>query len=994
MACNFYDITISALDLADATGNSDPLLDNVVFVDYNDCDGINQDKQYTISGIYVDDICVTGTSTPTIYYWKNNLASISSNSTAVIQGVCTVEVTPTPTPTNTPTNTKTPTPTPTNTKTPTPTPTNTPTQTKTPTNTPTQTQTPSSPPIICGLGLTTGTYYYTNCCNIFIQGSQVGLEVSFDYTKPFGGITKLDTRTTIICLTPTPTPTTTVTPTNTVTTSQTPTNTLTPTPSITPSITPSNTPVTRLKNECDVITLFDMGISCNVIQSPTESNPLGGILSINVTGGTAPYSFFWEGGQRSQTLFGVPAGSYEVVVTDYKWPDGKPDGISDYTATTICELVGPLPSLTPTTTPTPTPTSPVQCVDLCLIAIAPIGVPNLGPIQFVCNGTQNGRFKWTGGGYDIIWNVDKSRWEIYITGTTTPLSLGGGILASTTINLIPDSAWQVLGGTEQYSITMTRGNCPTVIPLQISIDEANSTCQGTTNCNGKISILAENGYPPYTYSINGGITSGVNNTFTNLCPNSYTVVVTDSQNNTQNSSVTIGYDSVPVTYQLSLANTNVATPITVPNVSQTVTQLMTLVVNPILPVGVSITFNLLATDSITVNGPGVGTSSTIWNVTKNSVPVTTIIGPTTLVSQGTRPFCSPNTQITTSIDYSSTITITNGDVIIVTATTVDTITNGQVGSQTNCTTNIVNVVSAVISTPVISGNNCSSVIGSSRQVQTNDFTYVPNEVVIPTMCFEYYSLSYPSLPPSFLCDIPAESTLFNGKNYWELGNCNYVTQCDYFLPIGFVFWDNVTSLWYFSYTLGDTSSNATYGVLNNPNSYPVQIVGLYEWEDVGPRGTCAPYMINSQIGPCGDRTPIPSEITGYGIWGAINSTYPPMDVTVWYSIQTTLDNTQPYPIGLTWTQLNIPLTIPQCNDDVFFGNFNLTYGQYLYYQVRNVSGTIIYQSSDGDVGTGQQPCISSLRPSLYTNYFAYDSPEKRNKKFKLINPSTFVSAPS
>ena len=166
MACNFYDITIGALDLSDATGNSNPVLDNVVFVDYNDCDNINQDKQYDEARVYPNNICVTGTSTPVIYYYKNDVGLIGVDSTASIQGVCTVEVTPTPTMTNTPTNTKTPTPTPTNTKTPTPTPTNTPTQTKTPTNTPTQTQTPSSPPIICGLGLTTGTYYYTNCCNI------------------------------------------------------------------------------------------------------------------------------------------------------------------------------------------------------------------------------------------------------------------------------------------------------------------------------------------------------------------------------------------------------------------------------------------------------------------------------------------------------------------------------------------------------------------------------------------------------------------------------------------------------------------------------------------------------------------------------------------------------------------------------------------------------------------------------------------------------------
>ena len=217
----------------------------------------------------------------------------------------------------------------------------------------------------CGLGLIKvgNEYYYTDFCGNFITGvNNTGgqLEVSYNNNLANAGVGNLSVTSNVTCSTPTPTPTPTVTPTNTATPTQTPTNTTTPTPSITPSITPSNTPVTRLKNECDVITLFEMGVSCNVVQSPTDSQPLGGVLSLNVTGGTAPYSFFWEGGQRNQTLFGVPAGTYEAVVVDY---------YGDYTVRTVCKLGGNVPSLTPTTTPTPTPTTPVQCVDLCLIAV-------------------------------------------------------------------------------------------------------------------------------------------------------------------------------------------------------------------------------------------------------------------------------------------------------------------------------------------------------------------------------------------------------------------------------------------------------------------------------------------------------------------------------------------------------------------------------------------------------------------------------------------------
>jgi hypothetical protein len=64
-------------------------------------------------------------------------------------------------------------------------------------------------------------------------------------------------------------------------------------------------------------------------------------------------------------------------------------------------------------------------------------------------------------------------------------------------------------------------------------------------------------------------------------------------------------------------------------------------------------------------------------------------------------------------------------VINVASTTTNTITDGQAGSQTNCTTNINTQVTTTISTPTIVGNDCSSVIGGNREVQVNDFTYIP-----------------------------------------------------------------------------------------------------------------------------------------------------------------------------------------------------------------------------------------------------------------------------
>ena len=125
MACNYYDITITSLDLASATGNTDPSKNGVVFVAYQDCNNIGRDDQYTISGFNPNDICANNLQVPNFYYYQNDVSITSGTSSAAIQGVCTSE----------------PTPTPTNTGTPTPTPTLTPSQTQTPTQTPTPTQT-------------------------------------------------------------------------------------------------------------------------------------------------------------------------------------------------------------------------------------------------------------------------------------------------------------------------------------------------------------------------------------------------------------------------------------------------------------------------------------------------------------------------------------------------------------------------------------------------------------------------------------------------------------------------------------------------------------------------------------------------------------------------------------------------------------------------------------------------------------------------------------
>lgn len=133
---------------------------------------------------------------------------------------------------------------------------------------------------------------------------------------------------------------------------------------------------TSTTNECNVITLLDLGVECVSI-NPTVLNPNSGVLSVSVTGGTAPYTIIWKSPNgetyTGQTIYNKPVGTYTVTVYD-KW--------KDFTVTQECVLEiiidctfsgsvtqfytptatptptpTPTPTLTPTATPAPTPTS-------------------------------------------------------------------------------------------------------------------------------------------------------------------------------------------------------------------------------------------------------------------------------------------------------------------------------------------------------------------------------------------------------------------------------------------------------------------------------------------------------------------------------------------------------------------------------------------------------------------------------------------------------------
>ena len=573
--------------------------------------------------------------------------------------------------------------------------------------TPTFTPTPSTTPIICGSGVTTGNFYYTDCCGNFVQGTEIGLSVAFNYSKPSNGVVKLNAPHSTVCPTPSPTQTPSYTPTNTASPTVTPSVTTTATLTPTPTLTPSLSSVYALKNECEVFTLFDMGVRCFPIVQPSSLTSNDGILSLKITGGTSPYSIYWAGGQRTQTLIGVPAGSYEVVVVDY---------YGDYSAKTICSLFAPSQTPTPSITASPTLTPSPVWPNLCLLVI--YSNVTYGPYQFVPNGSQNGKPSWKYSTYNVVWNIDNSRWEIQGWDKST------GIPVSTNTSFIPTSAWSIAGGPQASSITMTQGTCADYAPLQASLEITKSTCNGTQNCNGSISITTSYGQAPYTYSINGGVSYQSSNIFNGLCPNTYTILVKDSAGSVLSKIATLGYEEAPITYTIGVSLDNVVTVNSTQKISN-----WRVTVSPALPVGTTITFNLNMLDIKQYDAPGTGLIAGNTSVYKNGTSIPRSTSDTTSQTTG-RVNCSPFQTITTTTTDVYPVTIGNGDVVSGTSTSTLTVTDAKVGTN-GCATTLTQDILISTSSPVKNGCSCCSVVNNPNSVGIVKHTITDGTISVP-----------------------------------------------------------------------------------------------------------------------------------------------------------------------------------------------------------------------------------------------------------------------
>jgi hypothetical protein len=515
------------------------------------------------------------------------------------------------------------------------------------------------------------------------------------------------------CPTPTPTPsvTATLTPTPTITPSVSVSPTITPTPSKTPGLTPTpsytTTTTTRavFKNECDVITIFPMGVTCDTV-NPTTTNGVGSI-SLIITGGTAPYSVFWSNGVTGSTMItNVVSGTYSATVMDY---------YGDFTVSTTCSVVvpTPTPTQTPTKTPTPTPTL-TPYTGICATFL--VNNTQQYQYQFNYNTVINGQPSWTATTYSSP--ITSGTGEVLLLSYSTQYGwtiqgLSTDAYPSSNTTLIPPlSNWIMNGNSVITSLNMVSGNCPTYTSIIISPYVNAASCD--TIADGSICIQAYGGSGSYVYSIDNGSTTGTTTCFYNLTPGVYTVYVKDI-----------------VTNLYSTQN------ITVPNLNQNVTTTMNFLQmlddtyidsigvqykryiytlnSDVIPNGITLNMLISLSDVFTLSYPGDGNNNgSYFVVKKNGSPISITNGGSTTTSSN-RINCTPyQTEVTVSGATAST-SITNTDTLNIEIYNQVTITDA---STVSCATYVQNKMSFDGSFTYYAQNNCNNVISGGMAVTT------------------------------------------------------------------------------------------------------------------------------------------------------------------------------------------------------------------------------------------------------------------------------------
>ncbi len=239
-----------------------------------------------------------------------------------------------------------------------------------------------------------------------------------------------------------------------------------------------------------------LGATASVSQNVSCYGASNGGITLNVTGGTTPYSYNWSNGATTQNIINLSAGFYSVTVTDAK------GCVTNVNAITVTQPAAPLAS-------------------------------SAAVIHVACFGNTTGNITLT------------------VTGGTTPYAYAWNN-GATTQNLA-----NIASGT--YTVTVTDAKGCTVAQSAVQVNQPaaplggsasstnNVSCFGGTN--GAINTTVTGGTSPYTYIWSNGATT---QNITGISAGTYSVTVTDAHNCIKNiTAITISQPAAALTTSVS-----------------------------------------------------------------------------------------------------------------------------------------------------------------------------------------------------------------------------------------------------------------------------------------------------------------------------------------------------------------------------------------------------------------------------------------------------------
>jgi hypothetical protein len=280
-------------------------------------------------------------------------------------------------------------------------------------------------------------------------------------------------------------------------------------------------------------------ISASVSTQPTGCQNTGS-ATVTAQGGTTPYSYLWSNGATTASIANLPAGTYNVTVTD---ASGTCTKTASGTVTSTCQ----------------------PCNISASVSTQPTGCQNTGSATVTAQGgTTPYSYLWSNGATTAsIASLPAGTYNVTVTDASgTCTKTASGTVTSITINFSitktdvacfggnNGSATIVTQGTSYaylwsngattgtignlaagtYSVTVSASGCVVTQTINITQPTAlavttvpfNSSC-GTGNAS--IQANVNGGTPPYTYLWSNGATT---TTLSNLQTGSYALTVTDA----------------------------------------------------------------------------------------------------------------------------------------------------------------------------------------------------------------------------------------------------------------------------------------------------------------------------------------------------------------------------------------------------------------------------------------------------------------------------------